>query len=63
MASPSCMIVQTTFLVKYCVRYLGIRLFKQLKTRMHLCIFLLEGRFKVFRYSFSEAIPIYFKSP
>ena len=36
---------KSAFLVKYCVRYLGTRLFKHLKTRMHLCIFLLEARF------------------
>ena len=43
-ASPSCI----AFLVKYCVRYLVTRLFKHLKTRMHLCIFLLEARFNQF---------------
>ena len=35
---------KTTFLVKYCVRYLRTRLFKHLKLRIHLCIFLLGAR-------------------
>ena len=39
---------KSAFLVKYCVRYLGTRLYKHLKTRMHLCIFLLEVRFNQF---------------
>ena len=36
---------KSAFLVKYWVRYLGTRLFKHLKTRKNLCIFLLEARF------------------
>ena len=39
---------KSAFLVKYCVKYLGTRLFKHLKTGMHLCIFLLEARFNQF---------------
>ena len=39
---------KSAFLVKYCIRCLGTRLFKHLKTRMHLCIFLVEPRFNQF---------------
>ena len=35
---------KSAFLVKYWVRYLATRLFKHLKTRIHFCIFLLEGK-------------------
>ena len=35
---------KSTFLVKYCVTYLGTRLFKHLKLRIHFCIVLLGVR-------------------
>ena len=39
---------KSAFLVKYCVRYLGTRLFKHLKSRIVLFLFLLEARVNQF---------------
>ena len=38
----------SAFLVKYCVRYFGTRLFKHLKTRMHLTSLAHKVSFEVF---------------